>query len=82
MERFSLVTDMITLTLTQVGVALYGVIALMVISAGALHESSFVNPSYGFVLLSGALWPLIVINLVVGSVTGFYPVGYLFDKYW
>lgn len=59
----------------------YAVIALLFMAAGWAHESSFVNPDYGIVVISGLLWPLCVLNVIIGDITGRYIIGEFFNKY-
>ena len=40
-----------------------------------------VNPNYKFVILSGLLWPLIIVNLAAGKITGTYIVPAILRKF-
>jgi len=71
----------VTIPLWVVCAILYGAVSLAVISAGVATESSFVNPNYKFVMLSGLFWPLIIVNLVAGKITGTYIIAEMLDKY-
>ena len=71
----------VTIPLWVVGALLYGVVSLTVIAAGVATEMGFVNPNYKFVMLSGLFWPLIIVNLVAGKITGTYIIAEILRKY-
>ena len=71
----------VTIPLWVVGALLYGIISLTVIAPAYLAESAFVNPNYKFVMLSGLFWPLIIVNLVAGKITGTYIIAEVLRKY-
>lgn len=55
----------LTLTLPLIAGVIYIVGALMTSAAFALDESSFVNPSYHLAVLSGLLWPVLLIQVTI-----------------
>ena len=71
----------VTIPLWVVGALLYAVTSLTVIAAGVATEMGFVNPNYKFVMLSGLFWPLIIVNLVAGKITGTYIIAEVLRKY-